>query len=135
MSTKKNNKKPKPRDEKLYEKIKKKIYKKHPKHSAYRSGILVQEYKENYYKKHGKKSKPYIGKKTSKKGLSRWFKEKWVNQRGEVGYKFKNDIYRPSKRVTSKTPITHSELSKKEIKKARSKKYKHGRVDKFKSNK
>ena len=133
MTTQKN-KKPKPRDLKLYEKVKKSIYRKHPKHSAYRSGLLVQEYKEKYYKKYGKKSKPYIGKKTSKKGLSRWFKEKWVNQRGEVGYKHKNDIYRPSKRITSKTPITHSELTKKEIKKARSKKYRHGRVDKFKDS-
>ena len=37
-----------PVDMKLYEKVKKKVYKKHPKHSAYRSGILVQTYKKTF---------------------------------------------------------------------------------------
>ena len=119
-----------PKDIKLYNKTKKYIYKKYPKHSAYRSGLLVQEYKKRFSKKHGKKS-PYHGTKTKKKGLGRWFSEKWVNQRGEVGYKYKSDIYRPSKRITKKTPTTHSELSKKRIRKARSKKYRLGRVNKF----
>ena len=35
-----------PSDIKLYNKTKKQIYKKIPKHSAYRSGILVQTYKK-----------------------------------------------------------------------------------------
>lgn len=131
MGKSKKNSKPKPTDLKLYEKIKKKLYKKIKKHSAYRSGILVQKYKDAFKKKYGSKKSPYSGKKTQKKGLSRWFKEKWVNQRGEVGYKYKNDIYRPSRRITKKTPLTHKELTKKEIKKARTKKYRHGRVDKF----
>jgi hypothetical protein len=121
----------KPVDNKLYNKTKKYIYKKYPQHSAYRSGLLVQEYKKRFSKKYGNKKQPYKGKRTNKKGLSRWFKEKWVNQRGEVGYKYKSDIYRPSKRVTKKTPKTHSELTKKQIKKARSKKYRKGRVDRF----
>ena len=34
-----------PTNKKLYENVKEEIYKKHPKHSAYRSGLLVQEYK------------------------------------------------------------------------------------------
>ena len=34
-----------PSDKKLYEKVKKEIYKKYPKHSAYRSGLLVKQYK------------------------------------------------------------------------------------------
>lgn len=123
--------KPEPRDTKLYKKVKREIYKKYPKHSAYRSGILVKTYKKRYAKKHGSRKNPYKGKKTQKKGLSRWFKEKWVNQRGEVGYKYKNDIYRPEKRITRKTPKTHKELTKREIKKARTKKYRKGRVDKF----
>jgi hypothetical protein len=42
---------PNPRDNILYNKIKKKVYKKNPKHSAYRSGILVQEYKKAFKKK------------------------------------------------------------------------------------
>ena len=96
---------PKPRNMKLYNSIKRKIYKKHPKHSAYRSGLLVQAYKKKFKKKYGNKE-PYIGKKTSKKGLKRWFEEEWVNQRGEIGYKYKGDVYRPSKRITKKTPKT-----------------------------
>ena len=131
MGKSKKNSKPKPTDLRLYEKIKNKVYKKIKKHSAYRSGVLVQKYKDAFKKKYGSKKSPYSGKKTQKKGLSRWFKEKWVNQRGEVGYKYKNDIYRPSRRITKKTPLTHKELTKKEIKKARTKKYRHGRVDKF----
>ena len=120
-----------PFDNKLYNKTKKYIYKKIPKHSAYRSGILVKTYKKNYAKKYGKKKNPYIGKKSKKKGLARWFKEKWTNQRGEIGYKYKSDIYRPSKRITKKTPKTHKELTKRKIFKARSKKYRHGRVNRF----
>jgi len=126
---------PKPRDKKLYEKIKKKVYKDIPKHSAYRSGILVKKYKKAYTRKYGKKRgkrNPYIGKKTRKKGLQRWFNEKWVNQDGKVGYHSKSDVYRPSKRITRKTPTTHKELSTKEIKRARKEKYTKGRVKRFK---
>lgn len=122
----------KPRDNSLYQKVKKQIYKKMPKHSAYRSGIVVQTYKKKYAKKYGKKAKPYFGKKTKKRGLKRWFKEKWVNQRGEVGYKYKSDIYRPTFRINKKTPTTHKELTKKQIKRARKEKYTRGRVRKFK---
>ena len=122
---------PLPNDKKLYNKTKQYIYKKYPKHSAYRSGLLVQEYKKRFSKKYGKKRDPYKGKKTEKKGLGRWFREKWVNQRGEIGYRYKSDVYRPSKRVTKKTPKTYKELSKQQIKIARSKKYRIGRVNRF----
>ena len=40
-----------PSDIKLYNKTKKQIYKKIPKHSAYRSGILVQTYKKKFKNK------------------------------------------------------------------------------------
>ena len=119
-----------PKDTKLYNKTKQQIYKKYSKHSAYRSGILVKTYKKRFTKKYGKKRSPYIGKK-SFKGLKRWFREKWTNQRNEIGYKYKSDIYRPSKKITNKTPKTHRELTKKRIKRAREKKYLKGRVDKF----
>ena len=121
---------PEPVDKKLYNNIKKIVYKKYPKHSAYRSGILVQEYKKNFAQKYGNKN-PYFGTKTKKKGLARWFLEDWRNQRGEVGYKYKNDVYRPTRRITKKTPKTFKELTKKKIKKARTKKYRIGRVDRF----
>ena len=48
MNKTKKNKKPKPNDMTLYDKIKKRVYKKIPKHSAYRSGIVVQQYKNTY---------------------------------------------------------------------------------------
>lgn len=125
-----------PSDLSLYNKTKKYIYKKNPKHSAYRSGMLVKTYKKRFAKKHGTRKKPYLGKQSrTRKGLKRWFAEEWVNQRGEVGYKNKNDIYRPTNRITKKTPITHKELTKKEIKTARTKKYRKGRVKRFRKKK
>lgn len=122
-----------PVDKKLYQRIKNKVWVEIPKHSAYRSGILVQKYKKSFKKKHGNKN-PYLGKKPKKKGLARWFSENWVNQRGEVGYKYKSDIYRPERRITSNTPITHGELKKNEIKKARRTKKEKGRIYRFRPN-
>ena len=55
---------PEPTNKKLYEEVKKEIYAKYPKHSAYRSGLLVQEYK--------KRGGGYSGDK-SKGSLGRWF--------------------------------------------------------------
>ena len=120
-----------PTDQALYDKTKRRVYKKHPKHSAYRSGILVQTYKKSFKKKYGSNRSPYKGEKPTDRGLKRWFNEKWVNQRGEVGYKNKSDIYRPSRRVTKKTPKTHGELTRKQVKRARREKYKKGRVRRF----
>ena len=100
-------------NQKLYEKVRKNLYKRMPIHSAYRSGLLVQEYK--------KAGGTYSGKKPSKGGLSRWFKEKWVTQEGSPTYK----------RITAKTPKTFNELTPSQIKRAQSKKLRKGRVDKF----
>ena len=119
-----------PKDLALYNKIKQQVYKQIPKHSAYRSGIVVQKYKKSFKKKY-KKGNPYYGKKTKKKGLGRWFNEKWRNQRGKVGYKYKSDVYRPTRRVNKKTPRTFKELGRQRIKKARSIKYRKGRVARF----
>jgi len=119
-----------PKDKTLYESVKRRVYKKIPKHSAYRSGILVKEYKEAYKKKHNSSS-AYVGKKQEKKGLSRWFKEDWKNQRGEKGYKKKGDVYRPTKRITKETPKTFKQLSNKKIKSAQREKQRTGRVKKF----
>ena len=122
-----------PVDKALYNKTKKQLYKKYPKHSAYRSGLLVQAYKKAFASVYGPKKNPYTGTKATKKvGLNRWFAEKWLNQRGEVGYKYKSDVYRPTKRITKKTPTTFGELSKKQIKRARTEKYKTGHVKRFK---
>jgi len=124
-----------PTDQKLYDSVKKKVYKKMPQHSAYRSGILVKEYKTAFKKKYGEKKSPYKGKKTDKAPLKRWFDEDWKNQRGGTGYKKKGDVYRPTKKVSKKTPATFKELSKKEIKSAQKEKAKTGRVKKFKKDK
>ena len=114
--------KPKPTNMTLYNKIKARVVKRIPKHSAYRSGIIVKEYKEAGGKYSGDKKKGSLG---------RWFKEDWKNQRGETGYKKKGDVYRPTKRVSKDTPKTFKELSKKEIKEAQKEKKKKGRVKKF----
>jgi len=123
-----------PKDTKLYENIKNKIYKQITKHSAYRSGILVKEYKKAYLKKYTSND-AYYGKKTNKQGLARWFKEEWKNQRGEVGYKNTNDVYRPTRRVTPKTPLTFNELTKYELTKAKKNKEIKGRVYRFRNKK
>ena len=120
-----------PKDSELYENVKKEIYKKYPQHSAYRSGHLVREYKEKYAEKYGDKVSAYKGEKTKKKGLSRWFKEKWSNQRGKSGYRYKSDIYRPTIRVTDDTPVLLQELTDEQLKMAREEKYRKGRVHKF----
>ena len=112
-----------PKNKKLYEEVKNEIYKKHPQHSAYRSGLLVQEYK--------KRGGTYEGKENKSSGLNRWFKEKWRSQDGKIGYTNKSDIYRPTVRVNKDTPTTHNELSAKQIKEARAEKAKNGRVKKF----
>ena len=113
-----------PSNKELYEKIKKEIIAKYRKHSAYRSGLIIKSYKEA--------GGTYEGTKPTKTGLKRWFDEKWTNQRGEVGYKYKSDIYRPNRRITKDTPTTFNELTQKQIETGRRKKYLDGRVDKFK---
>lgn len=112
-----------PINQTLYDKIKAEIIKKIPKHSAYRSGLIVQE-----YKKQGGK---YKGSKPINKGLDRWFKEEWKTQDGKVGYSKAGDIYRPTKRITNKTPTTINELSKTQIEKAIKEKKQTGHVNKF----
>lgn len=122
----------KPTDQPLYDSVKRRIYRENPKHSAYRSGRLVQAYKAAFKKKHGTKQ-PYKGDKR-KAPLKRWFKEKWRNQRGGIGYKSKSDVYRPTIRVSKKTPTTFKELSPSQIRAARREKEATGRVNKFGGN-
>lgn len=119
---------PRPRDAELYEEIKNDFTKKF-KPSAYRSGLIVQAYKKEYLKKHGNNNS-YIGDRENS-NLRRWFMEKWTNQRGEVGYKYKTDVYRPTIRINKKTPATFKELTKKQIEKAQKEKATIGRVKNF----
>ena len=68
--------------------------------------------------------------KKSKKGssLKRWEAEKWVDTRtGKAcGAGGKNEYCRPSKRVSSKTPVTKSEMSKSQLARKKAEKKKVG---------
>lgn len=92
------------KNEKLYQDVKKEIYKKYPKHSAYRSGLLVQEYK--------RRGGEYKGRKPTKKGdnLVRWFAEEWKDVGGKD-----YPTYRPTKRITKDTPLLASEIDDKDL--------------------
>ncbi len=120
-----------PKDQSLYDRVKVDIYKRYPKHSAYRSGMLVKEYKKRYAEQYGTKDEPYIGTKPTKSGLTRWFKEDWKSDTGKYGYTSKSSVYRPTKRITKDTPTTFSELTPEEITKAKREKYRTGRVKRF----
>ena len=113
-------------NKKLYLKVKKEVYDKIPKHSAYRSGVVMKTYKDR-----GGKVKE-IG---DDKNLSRWFKEKWVNLtpygEGLVNSKFLYacgerhpsqkgpSVCRPSVKVDKdKTPVIAQKFNKTQIKKA-----------------
>jgi hypothetical protein len=58
-----------PKNKKLYKRIKEAIYSKYPKHSLFRSSMIVKKYKDEGGK--------YMG--DNKKGIKNWFKEKWVS--------------------------------------------------------
>jgi hypothetical protein len=95
-------------NKKLWDEIKKEIKEKYNKRwNAFYSGLLVQEYK----KRGGK----FIEKKVNEKNnnLKRWYAEEWVN----INDKSNVIVYRPTKKITSKTPTTLGELDKKEINK------------------
>ena len=111
------------KNKKLYEEVKKEIYKTYPKHSAYRSALLVKTYKE--------RGGQYEGRKNKDEGLSRWLRETWRSDKGSVGYDHKNSVYRPTKRITKDTPTTFDELSKKQIERAKREKARTGRVKRF----
>jgi hypothetical protein len=64
--------------------------------------------------------------------LKRWFKEDWQTESGEKDTDGKPRTFRPRRRVSSETPTTWGELSPAEKKRARRKKRKEGRVDRFK---
>lgn len=90
-------------DPKLYEVVKRKADNIYGKPSAYKSGWIVKTYKEmgGTYKDDNKP-----------KDLKRWFKEDW----GDIGGK-DYPVYRPFKRVSSKTPLTAFEIDPEEAKK------------------
>lgn len=111
-------------DKKLYEEVKKDINKIYKNPSAYRSGAYIKE-----YKKRGGRFLDEIPKNIDKTPLLRWFKEEWYDV-GGLSY----PVYRPKKRITSKTPLTVSEIDKLNLEKQikLKQKIKGGKLDPFK---
>jgi len=89
-------------DKNLYEQVKKEADEKYKKSSAYKSGWIVKTYKDRggKYADDGKT-----------KNLKRWFKEEWIDV-GKKSY----PVYRPTKRISAKTPLTIDEIDPKQLK-------------------
>ena len=85
----------------LYAKARKIADKTYSKPSAYKSGFIVKTYKElgGTYKNDGKE-----------KNLKRWFLEDWKDVEG-MDY----PVYRPSIKVSSKTPLIPTEIDKRNL--------------------
>ena len=94
---------PIPKNQILYNEIKKKADSIYLKPSAYKSGYIVKEYK--------KRGGEYIND-GKEQNLKRWFKEKWT----DVGNK-DYPVYRPTLRVNKHSPLTVSEINKKNLQK------------------
>ncbi len=106
-----------PLDKELYARV----LKMYPgKSTAYRSGHIVRTYKALGGR--------YAGKKPRLTGLHRWFLENWKSDTGRYRYTSRSSVYRPTRRVTKKTPLTFSELSKRNIRRAKNMKRKFGRT-------
>ena len=76
--------------------------------SAYASAYIVREYK--------KRGGTYTGRKSKRKGIARWMREKWTTQDGSpcgskkfIGVK----KCRPTVRISKETPVTWQELKAK----------------------
>jgi hypothetical protein len=128
--------KPKPKNAKLYSKVKKEADDKFlAKTSIYKSAWITRRYK--------KLGGEYTSATNKESGLTRWFKEKWVDinrPKKNGGYHpcgrpSPNDLYplcRPTVRVSSKTPKLLSEIPLKIIKRNQKEKKKikqNGRVN------
>jgi len=129
-----------PIDKKLYTKVKNMASKKFKSPTGvYRSSWIVRKYKSLGGK--------YKSKTKSESKLKRWYKEKWIDlnrpikhKNKIIGYescgrkslssKYKYPLCRPSIKVSSKTPKTYHNLSKKIISKAKKEKSKY----KYKKN-
>tara|TARA_R100001443_G_scaffold56465_6_gene67428 strand:- start:1710 stop:1973 length:264 start_codon:yes stop_codon:yes gene_type:complete len=64
--------------------------------------------------------------------LKRWFKEGWSTPSGKKDYTGGENTFRPTKRVSKKTPTTWSELSPGEKARAQKEKNTKGRVSRYK---
>ena len=117
-----------PTDMQLYNAVKRAVYKRMPRHSAYRSGHVVKAYKARFAKKYGARRKPYKG---TARPLRRWYREKWRTDTGRKTYSSSSSVFRPTRRVSRATPKTFSELGSRRIQRAKREKRLTGRVRKF----
>jgi len=76
----------------------------------------------------GRKSKGQVRKTKAGSSLKRWGSEKWQDTRTgkPCGQGKSNEYCRPTKRVSSKTPKTKSEMSKSQLKRKKAEKSKVG---------
>ena len=93
---------PTPIDKSLYSLAQKKADEIYRKPSAYKSGFIVKTYK-SMGGRYADDNKPT--------NLKRWFEEKWE----DVGHK-SYPVYRPTIKVSKKTPLTVEEISKTNLK-------------------
>ena len=92
-----------PKDMKLYNKVKKDADEIYKKPSAYKSGYIVKKYK-SLGGEYIEDNKP--------KNLKRWYQEEWKDIGGRS-----YPVFRPTKRVSMNTPLTESEINKKQLQK------------------
>lgn len=67
--------------------------------------------------------------------LKRWFKEKWRTLSGDKDYSKGDNTFRPTKKISSETPVTASELTPAEKRRARKEKKTKGRVLRYRVKK
>ena len=78
------------------------------------------------------KNSPFKVRKTEKgAALKRWFKEDWRTPSGKKGYEGGENTFRPTKKISSKTPATWSELTPSQKARAKREKDTKGRVSKY----
>ncbi len=127
---------PTPLDARLYAKVKAEADRIYLTHSAYKSGWIVKTYKE--------RGGQYAVEPKNANGLTRWFKEAWVDinrplknkepkpsdsntnnikyatcGRKEASLRGTYPLCRPSKHINSQTPKTPSELTPRALAKAK----------------
>jgi hypothetical protein len=109
---------PIPTDEELYKEARDFIRSRYKKNSAFASGAIVKHYKQQFKKRYGEFARPYKDDK-SPKNLKRWFDERWVNINPLLG--ILNDkaypVFRPTHRVSTKTPTLYQEIPESNLKK------------------
>ena len=63
--------------------------------------------------------------------LKRWFKEDWRTPKGKKGYEGGENTFRPTKKISSKTPLTWNELTPAEKARGQKEKNTKGRVSRY----